>query len=1191
MLKNIRLHIEQDEEKQKALETKLAQHINVTQKENINAFQRSIPSLLSYIKKAKSQNISIFCNKFCRFNIVDYGLGRVFYGFEPEQEISSQVAAFKAHSLYVSTDSESAKTLPEPRSETPNLPNLAAYKRHLETSPFSKDCDLLVVLGIGLGQHLKLLLESSTIKHLIIYEPELQYFSCSVMVTPWREILEIAKQKGTAIYLQLEKDGRDLINDVMELRESFAVKGFYIYQHYHHPVFNSLYKAFGQNTWSTLLDKGISFKMHDGSDDYCPLWTPPADLNSYKEVDKAAQRFIDNLTAFKRYFPKIHAEFEHYQPKNWLPIYGETGQINLINMDNLTTWYSDQPVEDCIFNFDNYSQQPNKDGLVLGYSGQKLKHYIHYQFVKETEELLKDIEEEQGVLPSTIKSLIMFGLGVGYQVEHLVSKHKVEKLFICEPNRDFFYASLFSIDWAKILKEIDKNEGRLYINIGDDGTNLFRDLLNQFYSIGPYVLSQTYFYQSYYNAALTHSISQLREQLQVVIAMGEYFDHARFGIAHTKEALLREYPHMRKDAAACLTFDEKEVPVMFVGNGPSLDYSINAIKQWKDKAIIISCGTALQVLHRNGIVPDFHAEIEQNRSTFDWAARIEDFDYLKSITLISCNGVHPDTCNLYKDVLIAFKEGESSTVSTLHVLGESRYETLKYAFPTVTNFALNFFIKLGFKQHYLIGVDLGFVDITKHHSVQSGYYSTEGSQLYDYAEKNSGSLIVPGNFRKTVNTKQEFKIAKMVMEQSLSAANVECYNTSDGAKIVGSLALSLDDILLTSNINDKHICLENLKQRCFTIKSKSSFVEDYQETFSTEILLKEFSMFKKRLEQPVETIEQAELLVESQKRMLFASYQHGQSTLFYLTYGTVNYANVVLTKIAYSTLEFDSQLFEKARLLWLKYFDLIFHESQFSSHNFDTSSSFLVSSIFSFLKVSLDSKKILIVTNSPNVFRAAPDLLKDFSLSFDITFMSVNNFYQSGFEDFAEFEFLIFYQTSFEKETYEKFEIKYQDLKLQKLSILILVDEFLTPDFFVNKPNNICFYICPGDMLDDEAPLQCNDYSRVIFSLFMLSDLGQFSFFYSKYSVFGDYRFLDKFNFDALKDCNFVDLGFAIGVGLASRLAVDDILNNGCRGIFLENGIKRDSLIKEYIDTNISNAKKLNFLNKHPYLKEDSHYV
>jgi hypothetical protein len=1190
MLKNIRLHIEKDEEKQVALEEKLAKHISITQRENINAFQRYIPSLLSYVKKAKSQNISIFCNKFSKFNMVDYGLGRAFYGFDPEQEISNQVASFKTHSMYVDLQGQLEESQVELSLQTPHLTVLPAYQRYKQAKSFPNSCDLLVVLGLGLGQHIKQLIEMSCIKHLIIYEPELQYFSCSVMVTAWRDILEIAKEKGTAIYLQLEKDGRDLIYDVMELRSTFPASGFYLYQHYHHPVFNSLYKSFTQNTWSKLVDKGISFKMHEASDEYCPLWSPVNNLALYQELENTDKQYQDNLQAFKTYFPKIHKEFENYKPKKWLPIRKEDGQINILNMENLTAWYSDTPLDDCTLNFDNYSQQPNKDGLVLGYTGEKLKHYIHYQFVKETEELLKDIEEEQGVLPPTIKSLIMFGLGVGYQLEHLMSKHKVEKLFICEPNRDFFYASLFAIDWVSVLKTIDEQEGRLYINIGDDGTNLFRDLLNQFYSIGPYILSQTYFYQSYYNAALSHSISQLREQLQIVISMGEYFDHARYGITHTKEAFMREYPHMVKDAAKKLSFDEKEVPIFLVGNGPSLDQSIAYIKQWQDKAIIVSCGTALQVLYKNGITPDFHAEIEQNRATFDWATRIGDLVYLKGITLISCNGIHPDTCDLYKDVLIAFKEGESSTVSTLNVLGQDAYETLKFAFPTVSNFALNFYIKLGFKQLYLIGIDLGFADNTKHHSTQSGYYSNNGKPLYDYSEKNNTSLVIPGNFRKTVFTKQEFKIAKIIMEQSLSANSVDCYNTSDGAKIIGSLALHLEDIFLSVANEQKQGCLQKIYKQCFVSKNKKYFIEQYDKKYSTSTLFNEISMFRKRLEQPIDTFEQAEYLVESQKRMLFASYQSGHSLLFYFLYGTVNYANVVLNKVAYAFYsgKFNVEKFNDARKVWLKFFEMIFTKVTTKDVEYDASFSFSYERILKLIIPSFVKDKILFVSDSSIGFKSE-------GLISNLIGEQVN-FQTSTFEEcfslslLNESKYIIFHVKSEFYDFYQKYNVNYSD-ELYDKRVLFLINEVVPSETIRKKKKNECFFITPFLFSYPKSPHQSNDFHSLHCCILYFLDIGNFDFFIPKYT------FCEEFNIDKYIDIttydefDFYDLGYVLGAKYSSNNKSQILLSNGVRATYTRTGLDLASITRNKVSVTEWEKIRLQVTDELPFLLENDKYV
>lgn len=941
MLKNIRLHLDTDDDKQAALEQQLSERIALQYKKNTQAFRATIPSLLPLVSNIQTQNIALFCNKFGEHNIVDYGVGRTLYGLEPLQEIQKQVEVQTAHCPYIDFSTPAPAHANEASKQLSELPQ---YQYYQAQAALPEAIEVLVVLGIGLAEHIRELINQYQIKHLVIYEPETQYFQCSVLVSDWAEMLKQATAKGTALYLQTGKDGRNLLADMDELAEHFPIQGFYLYQHYNHPVFNALTKSLTTKSWQQLKRDGLSFSHAEETVNYLPNWTQSVDLQQFNDVNPDDDKqFQANLSAFKMYFPAIYQEFKEYLSRSWLPVKNALGEVNVVKMDSLHCWYGDSPKQECILNFENFDKHPNKDGLVLGYKGTKLKHYTHYKFVNQTEKLLNDVEEEQGQLPSVIKSLIMFGIGSGYQIQHLFETHQVEKLFLCEPNRDFFYASLFAIDWQSILQTVDKSDARLYINIGDDGSNLFRDLLNQFYSIGPYILASTYFYQSYFNANLVNAIAQLREQLQVVISMGEYYDHARYGIAQTTETINRDYPLLTTKPYNKLSYDNKSVPVFMVGNGPSLDSAIDAIKEWQGQAIVISCGTSLQVLHKNGIVPDFHAEIEQNRATFDWCCRVGDFDYLKQISLLSCNGIHPDTCDLFKDVYIAFKEGESSTTSALQILGETEYEKLKFAFPTVSNFVMNLFTSMQFNQLYLIGIDLGFFDNKQHHSKQSGYYDQNGEEMYDYAAKNNIAMVVPGNFRKTVFTKHEFKVSKAILEQSLAATKVDCFNCSDGAKIIGTIPLRYADILVTATEQNKQQALTAIKSQAFTHANQHhDYSQRFLAKFQPERLDFELGKMIERVEMPVTTLAEAEGLIESQKSMLFASYQEGKSLLFYLLYGTVNYANAVFSKLLSSSA--DEQLglepFNQAKQMWLDTLKFIYGDVIFASGLFDNSSSF-----------------------------------------------------------------------------------------------------------------------------------------------------------------------------------------------------------------------------------------------------------
>ena len=898
MLKNIRLHIEKDEQKQAELDEKLAKQIIETQSSNINAFQRNIPSLITYVKNTDLANYSIFVNKYGENNIVDYGMGRTFYGFHPKEEVLEQLSRIEQHCPEVVFQKKQSRDKKND-SIALSLEDLESVKLRNQQPSMPYEIECLVILGCGLGIHLSHLLKQHKIKNLLIYEPELQYFQCSVMTTSWQEIFTLAKQHKTSIFLQLEKDGRDLIQDLNELIAHSDISSFHLYKHYNHQVFDSLHKDLSERSWNEIQSSGFKIKSKESYLDYLPRWTPNIDLADHSLLAAPNDKLTNNLKAFKEFFPEIYEEYKNYTPKKWLPVANSKGEVNLVKIDSLHSWYGDSSKQDCTLNFENFNEQPNKDGLVLGYKGNKLAHYIHYQFVKETEELLKQAEEEVGALPEKVPSIIMFGLGVGYQLEKLLDEHTVEKLFICEPNPDFFYASLFAIDWQNIFETVEKSETRIYLNIGDDGTNLFRDLLSQFYAIGPYILNSTYFYQSYDNASLNSAISQLREQLQVVISMGEYFDHAYYGIAHTKEGMKRKTPVLSAKPDSKLSYDDKDVPIFIVGNGPSLDSSIEAIKEWQGQAIVVSCGTTLQALHRHGITPDFHTEIEQNRSTFDWAVLIGDLDYLKNITLLSCNGIHPDTCDLYKDVMIAFKEGESSTVSALNVLGKENFATLLNAFPTVSNFAIDLFSTIGFTSIYLIGVDLGFVDVKHHHSRSSGYYQEDGKETYDFTKSANTSIIVPGNFRPKVNTKHEFKLSRQVIEQvtSVKPKGQEFYNCSDGAKIRGALPIRPDELLIVATEQHKKHAIEKLKTTIFSTKHITDYAEKFEKTFSQNLLIKELNAFESLLEKEINTKEDVNSIINKQKEMLFTSYKNGNSLLFYYLYGTVNYANAMFTKL------------------------------------------------------------------------------------------------------------------------------------------------------------------------------------------------------------------------------------------------------------------------------------------------------
>ncbi|WP_334063202.1 motility associated factor glycosyltransferase family protein [Alteromonas genovensis] len=912
MLNQIQLHIHNDEEEQLKVEEKVAVELSQRYRENVEAFRRYIPSLLPTITSDKTSNSTILCNKYGGLNLVKISNGQVVYGSAPQQDIALEV--------------EDALQEMSPVFFEPNC---------------TQEPDVLVIFGLGIGYHIPLLLAKEKFKHIVIYEPDEDLFTCSLSTVNWKHILEDAKKSDIGLFLQIGNNAKQFAENMSELQQHLGSSGLYYYKHLNNQIFDELEYRLRTESWDKVRKWTGQTESRNSILNYLPLWTR-RNVTDVPASPLPEQRLSNNLNALKSFFPDVYQEFKDYKPSNWLPCVENDSTINLLHEKTRSWFYHSDAAVACEDSFDCFAQHPHKDGIVLGYKGKKLRNYLHYQMVKECESVLDGVEDESGNLPEHLKSVIFFGLAAGYDLAYLVEHYDVEKLFICEPNRDFFFASLYALDWENILNYFSKGERRLYLNIGDDGTHLTNDLLVQFQTIGPYVLANTYFYQSYYNDHLVKAISELREQLQVMIAMGDYFDNARYGTSHTIWAIQNEIPFLKKGVSSQLSVDDKDVPIFIVGNGPSLDNLLPLLKSDGHKGIVVSCGTALQTLYNNNILPDFHAEIEANRSTYDWAVRIGDAEYLKQITLISCNGIHPDTCALYKDVLLAFKQGEASTVSMFELYEKNVFAALNRAYPTVTNFAVDFLTQIGFQQFYLLGTDLGFVDEKHHHSKASGYYSDKGEDLYDYSAENNTSLVIPGNFRAYVNTKYEFKVSKSVLEDTLASKNVDVYNLNDGARIKGAQALNIDDALVTCSDENKKVALENVRRLGFESLAISDFEAKFKKRFSHDELLKEIRMLHESIPESFESRQHVDGLIEEQRGILVNSVLKKNSLLFFYLNGTLNYINSSFTKIAnLKDKERVVELSQQLANVWSRYTSYILKSFEFQEFEYDNVTSFM----------------------------------------------------------------------------------------------------------------------------------------------------------------------------------------------------------------------------------------------------------
>jgi hypothetical protein len=933
MQNDIRLHLANNEKQQSDIESQVAASLTQRFDANIKAFSRHMPSLVDKCKQPL-QNTSIFVDKNGETNLVDVFTGKTFYHFNVDTEIAKQCGNLSAHAALVDVQDSRQKSV----NMLTSFEDFTDYSYKLNCQIKNTAIDALVIFGIGKGHHIPLLLAQIDTPNIVIYEPSWEQFCCSLFCTDWDQILGQAAQSSRRIFLQIEKNAAALHLDLDELIAAFNIRNTLFYKHYNEPTFDIVMHELRTGN-SRVLKHAIDQQPASSFDNWVPAWTPSVVLADWQCVASSDIRFLKNFEAFEKYFPNICEKFINYQPKAWKPIVNKlTGQINLFNINSCTV----HTIEDVNYQAESvaehFKRYPNQDGLIFGYDGDKLKHYLHNTFIRRANTILINQKDEKAELSEHIKSLILFGLEAGYTFEAILENTEIDHLFICEPNPDFFYASLFAIDWAGILKKIDDNQQRLYLNVGEAGSALYSDISSQFLAAGAHLLADTYFFQVYENGALTRVIKDVRDQLRITFSLCENLDHAMYGIEHTKYALHHKIPAMAANAPSLISKNVRQLPLFIVGNGPSLDHNIHIVKEYREQILVVSCGTALQAMHSYGITPDYHAEVEQCRATFDWASRINDPDYLKSITLVSVNGIHPDTCKLYKDALFGFKSGESSTSSALSIFGTERFSTLKKAFPTVTNLAVNFFLELGFTNVYLVGVDLGFVDYNKHHSSQSGYFEN-GKQIFDYQHKLAKSSPVKGNFRDRVYTKAEFNISRLQMEQLLSAYKVDCYNLSDGVFIEGTQPLYPDDVLIVGSKIDRQRNTSDIKNAFLVIDTDVR--ERYREAFSASILNQQIDRLRQFCKEDLESKDDVAQVIKDCRELIIENVVNGKSLFIYYFYGSLNNLCATLSKALMS--QDETQAVNNAKRIleyWLRLVNdaqLMVNQSEFL---FDTSSSF-----------------------------------------------------------------------------------------------------------------------------------------------------------------------------------------------------------------------------------------------------------
>ncbi|AEH44332.1 protein of unknown function DUF115 [Thermodesulfatator indicus DSM 15286] len=502
-------------------------------------------------------------------------------------------------------------------------------------------------------------------------------------------------------------------------------------------------------------------------------------MNIQKQLE---EKFKKNLAFFEKEFPEIYEKLlTKGKPKVEIDIISTT-QINLI-VDNAYV-YPVSPKHFSLTQVENFLKSPRSLKSPASLSVPELETIVHTYLRKLCDSFASLGGKEENDFSfdgQNMQCLLMEGLLFGYQLEFLLDRLNIKNLVILEMDVELFKPSLYVLDWPKIARYFKEPGRRLDILIEDDPENLAKALIRLF------IEDVSFLYFSFaYNFSMFRSPfwEKFEEKflyfLQAFFRGWGFYDDEVVSLIHTLKNISQQVP--------VINLKKKLVPncsACIVGSGPSLDAQLEWLREKRNSLVIFSCGTATKALEKADIKPDFHVELERTAVNYT-ALNLVKKEFLEEIPIIASCNVDSRIFSLTREPIM-FPKYNDVGGKILYRYG--KFEELAFCNPTVTNTGLALAINMGFKEIYLAGVDLGFIEPERHHSTKTIYYD-EKSRFN--IKKLEDTIPYERKDGKIVYTTGIFLYTKQVMEFLLKQYPVKVYNLSDTLPIEGTIPVSID---------------------------------------------------------------------------------------------------------------------------------------------------------------------------------------------------------------------------------------------------------------------------------------------------------------------------------------------------------------------------------------------------------------
>lgn len=385
---------------------------------------------------------------------------------------------------------------------------------------------------------------------------------------------------------------------------------------------------------------------------------------------------------------------------------------------------------------------------------------------------------------------VVFGSGYGWHLNRLVDDWEIRHLIIVDTDIARLNLSLYFVDYPALYQRFSEKGFYFSFAYDEDMEALAANLMGLIYSCWPpyFIQGAGLFFNDYDTDNVKELWENIRKGLWALYRGWGFLDDEILGLKHAVENARSGYPVFagRADIPA-------KAAAIVVGAGPSLDPMIPLLRANADRAMIISCGSAITALARAGIKPDLHVEVERTYMTYEVLDEPVTREWVKDVPIAALSIMHPAVFTATNRPVMFLKQLDLGTAIADFFNEMPRLRSG----PTCTNGGLALALAAGFKWVGLVGVDFGFRDSEYHHAKTSMYFDedTEQSEVIKRIVRDTHSSHregreVPGNFGGEVLSTEIFMHSRDSMVLTIREnPDAQVFNLNDGAEIKGAQPL------------------------------------------------------------------------------------------------------------------------------------------------------------------------------------------------------------------------------------------------------------------------------------------------------------------------------------------------------------------------------------------------------------------